>query len=226
MSFLSLSSITKSYHEPHAGQVLPVLNQLDLQMESGESVAIVGRSGCGKSTLLNVLGLLDVPDAGEYTLAGEPMAQASAEQRAAVRSGQIGFIFQLHHLLPQCTALENVLLPTLARAKRDKGQLRQRALDLLAAVGLSERVLHRPAQLSGGERQRVAVARALIHQPSLILADEPTGALDEEHAQQLTELLLGLQKQTGAALILVTHHLHQAAQMQRVLKLQGGKLTS
>ncbi|TDU63102.1 putative ABC transport system ATP-binding protein/lipoprotein-releasing system ATP-binding protein [Prosthecobacter fusiformis] len=225
MSLISLSHISKSYREPGSGNVVPVLRDVSLTIQAGESVAIVGPSGCGKSTLLNILGTLDVPDEGDYVFDGTSIAGSSPVQLAALRSEKVGFIFQLHHLMPQCTVLENVLLPTLAlKTKPDAATLQKRAESLLKSVGLQDRLNWKPAQLSGGERQRVAVVRALINQPKVILADEPTGALDEKNAESLTSLLLELQQTTGTTLVMVTHHPAQAARMGRTLKLHEGML--
>jgi lipoprotein-releasing system ATP-binding protein len=223
MPLLQLQSVSKSYREPGSDNVVPVLRDVDLSIESGESVAIVGPSGCGKSTLLNILGTLDTPDSGTVILDGESVAQCKPPRLAAIRSQKIGFIFQLHHLMPQCTVLENVLLPTLALKTKANGAA-ERAEQLLSEVGLKERLSWKPAQLSGGERQRVAVVRALINQPKLILADEPTGALDEKNAEALTSLLLNLQQSTGVSLVMVTHHPAQAARMGRVLRMHEGHL--
>lgn len=220
---LSLQNITKSYSDPGSGLSVPVLRDISLEIAASESVAIVGPSGCGKSTLLNILGTLDAPDSGQIIFDGESILKSTPEQLAALRSQKIGFIFQLHHLMPQCSVLENVLLPVLALKKQPPG-VRQRAEDLLRQVGLQDRMNWRPAQLSGGERQRVAVVRALINEPRLILADEPTGALDEKNADSLTTLLLDLQKTTGTSLVMVTHHPDQAARMGRVLKIHEGSL--
>lgn len=223
MSLVTLSNVSKSYRDPGSQISVPVLHDVSLSLEAGESVAVVGPSGCGKSTLLNILGTLDVPDSGDYFLEGESIAACTATRLAELRSRKIGFIFQLHHLMPQCTVLENVLLPTLA-LKVSAEEVRGRAEALLEQVGLKDRLSWRPAQLSGGERQRVAVVRALINQPRLILADEPTGALDEKNAEALTSLLLELQKTTGVSLVLVTHHPAQAARMSRVLRIHEGRL--
>jgi ABC-type lipoprotein export system ATPase subunit len=225
MPLLTLQSVSKSYREPGSDNVVSVLRDIDLIIEAGESVAIVGPSGCGKSTLLNILGTLDTPDSGTVMLDGESVAQCSLQRLAELRSEKIGFIFQLHHLMPQCTTLENVLLPMLAlKSKPDFKAIEQRAEQLLSEVGLKDRLTWKPAQLSGGERQRVAVVRALINQPKLILADEPTGALDEKNAEALTGLLLNLQQSTGVSLVMVTHHPAQAARMGRVLKMHEGRL--
>jgi len=225
MALLELKNISKSYTDPGSGAKVPVLHNISLSIEAGESVAIVGPSGCGKSTLLNILGTLDEPDEGEYNFDGKSLRGSSAADLSALRSQQIGFIFQLHHLMPQCTVLENVLLPTLALAEKlDANIARSRAEKLLDSVGLKDRASWKPAQLSGGERQRVAVVRALMNEPRLVLADEPTGALDEKNADSLTSLLLDLQKQTGTTLVLVTHHPAQAAKMGRVLPIHDGTL--
>lgn len=226
MPLVELKNISKSYTEPGRGEPVKVLHDLSLNLEAGESVAIVGPSGCGKSTLLNLIGTLDEPDSGEYLFDGTSLRGASAESLAKLRSTKIGFIFQLHHLLPQCSALENVLIPSLAIAGVNHIETRSRAEHLLKLVGLEQRMTWKPAQLSGGERQRVAVVRALINQPRLILADEPTGALDEHNAATLTDLLLSLQRETGVALVLVTHHRAQAERMGRVLTMKDGHLVS
>lgn len=224
MAILTLTDVCKSYGAPDSAQTVPVLRQVSLSLEAAESIAIVGPSGCGKSTLLNVMGTLDAADSGEVSLLGELLSTAKPERLAQLRSQHIGFIFQQHHLLPQCSVLENVLVPTMALAQRDAAQCRARAETLLKRVGLEHRLHWRPSQLSGGERQRVAVVRALINEPKLILADEPTGALDEKNAANLTELLLELQRETGVALVLVTHHQAQAARMSRVLTMREGSL--
>lgn len=225
MSLITLAHISKAYQEPGSGNRVQVLRDISLEIAAGESVAIVGPSGCGKSTLLNILGTLDEPDEGSYTFDGSPVAGRSPAELAALRSEKVGFIFQLHHLMPQCTVLENVLLPTLAlKTKPDAAAVQARARDLLKAVGLQDRLDWKPAQLSGGERQRVAVVRALINQPKVILADEPTGALDEKNADSLTSLLLDLQKTTGTSLVMVTHHPAQADRMGRTLRLHEGRL--
>jgi lipoprotein-releasing system ATP-binding protein len=223
MPIIQLTNVSKSYTDPGSGAQVPVLRGITLSIEPGESVAIVGPSGCGKSTLLNILGTLDQADTGEVTFDGESLAGLSAHKLAALRSQKIGFIFQMHHLMPQCSVLENVLLPTLA-LKKAPADAQQRAESLLEQVGLKERMNWKPAQLSGGERQRVAFVRALINQPRLILADEPTGALDETNAAALTDLLLTLQKSSGVTLVMVTHHRAQADRMGRVLTIHEGAL--
>lgn len=224
MPLIQLTNITKSYVDPGSGARVPVLRGITLGISAGESVAIVGPSGCGKSTLLNILGTLDSPDDGSFTFDDEDLAKGTPGQLAAIRSRKIGFIFQLHHLMPQCSVLENVLLPTLS-LKSPPADALPRAQSLLEQVGLKERMTWKPAQLSGGERQRVAFVRALINQPRLILADEPTGALDEANAAALTDLLLALQQSSGVTLVMVTHHRAQADRMNRVMTIHEGVLS-
>jgi ABC-type lipoprotein export system ATPase subunit len=206
---------------------LTVLDQVSLEVALGESLAIVGPSGSGKSTLLQIIGTLDRPTSGSVALDGRDLNGLDDEQIAAVRNRQIGFVFQSHYLLPQCTVWENVLVPTLACsdvALRERAG--ERAERLLKRVGLGERKAHRPGELSGGERQRVAVVRALINQPQLLLADEPTGSLDHASAQQLGQLLLELNREEGVTLIVVTHARDLAQRMGRVLELRDGALAA
>jgi ABC-type lipoprotein export system ATPase subunit len=204
----------------------PVLVACDLQLKAGETLAVVGPSGCGKSTLLACIGGLELPDAGAVLIDGRDIASLDDNARARLRAETIGMVFQDHHLLPQLSALENVLLPTLALA--NQGMTRaagvERALGLLAQVQLADKRDRRPAELSGGERQRVAVARALVNSPRLLLADEPTGALDQRMAEQLTDLLLKLNRSHRTALVLVTHAAPLAAHMDRTVTLVGGRL--
>jgi lipoprotein-releasing system ATP-binding protein len=222
---LKLSDVTQRY-DSGAGPVT-VLKGVSLQVARGESLAIIGPSGSGKSTLLNLIGTLDRANGGEISLAGQNLNQLDDLQLAAVRNRQIGFVFQSHHLLPQCTVLENVLVPTLASTDTaSRAAAPERAGRLLKRVGLGERLTHRPGQLSGGERQRVAVVRALINRPQLLLADEPTGALDHASAGQLAQLLLELNREEGVTLIVVTHALDLARKMGRVLELKDGILVS
>lgn len=199
-----------------------ILTDINFQLAAGAAVAIVGPSGSGKSTLLNLLGALDRPTRGTVRLADRDLSQLSEDELAGIRSRQVGFIFQLHHLLPQCTVLENVLVPTLTLPPNPDS--RERAIELLKRVGLQQRLAHRPGQLSGGECQRVAVARALINKPQLLLADEPTGSLDHANATSLGKLLLELNRQEGIALVVVTHSLELARQLPRVMELRDGKL--
>ena len=221
---LEIKNLTKTYRAPDGGDAVDVLRGVDLQMDAGETLAITGPSGSGKSTVLNIVGALDRADAGEVLVEGRDVEKLGEAEVAAYRSTTVGFIFQLHHLLPQCTVLENVLVPTLAQPRSERGVLRARAESLLAAVGLKHRVAHRPGQLSGGERQRVAVARALINQPKLLLADEPTGALDRVNAGRLVDLLVEMNRAQGVAVIMVTHAPELAGRMGRVVEVVDGKL--
>ena len=224
LMLLQVRQLSKTYRAPDGGDAVPVLQDLDLNMAERETLAIVGPSGSGKSTLLHIIGALDKPDAGEVLIDGKDVGKLNDEDAAAYRNTIVGFIFQLHHLLPQCTVLENVLVPTLAQRNGNATELRARAEQLLDAVGLKHRLQHRPGELSGGERQRVAVARALINRPRLLLADEPTGALDRVSATKLVDLLAGLNETQGVTLVMVTHSLEVAQRMQRVVELRDGKL--
>jgi ABC-type lipoprotein export system ATPase subunit len=220
-----LNHVTKVYAPLDGGPAVEVLKGVDFQLAAGEAVAIIGPSGSGKSTLLNILGALDQPTDGQARLDGRDLRGLTEAELATVRNRTIGFIFQLHHLLPQCTTLENVLIPTLTAP----GQLQtdatvQRAHRLLERVGLKGHLAHRPGQLSGGERQRVAVVRALINRPKLVLADEPTGSLDHAAADNLGRLLLELNREEGVALVLVTHARELAQRLPRVLELRDGVL--
>jgi ABC-type lipoprotein export system ATPase subunit len=220
-----LHNITRRYEAPESGGALTVLEGISLEVGRGESLAIVGPSGSGKSTLLHIIGTLDRPTSGEVVLDGQDLGQLDEVCLAAVRNRQIGFVFQDHYLLPQCSVLENVLVPSLVcKDPAVRLEAGPRAGRLLRRVGLAERLSHRPGQLSGGERQRVAVVRALINQPQLVLADEPTGALDPASAGQLGQLLLELNRENGVTLIVVTHALGLAERMGRVLELKDGKL--
>jgi lipoprotein-releasing system ATP-binding protein len=223
-TLLKLSNVTQRYDSGAA--TVNVLRGISLEVARGETLAIIGPSGSGKSTLLNIIGTLDRPVAGEVTLAGQDLGRLEESCLARVRNRQIGFIFQAHHLLPQCTVLENVLVPTIPVTDGVSRQgAPKRAERLLKRVGLGERLTHRPGQLSGGERQRVAVVRALINQPQLILADEPTGALDRASAKELGQLLIELNHEEGVTLIVVTHALDLARKMDRILELKDGILT-
>ena len=201
-----------------------VLRGVDLSVEAGESIAIVGPSGSGKSTLLNLIGGLDRPSSGHVLLEGVDLAQLGPDRLAGLRSEKIGFVFQTHHLLPQCSALENVLIPTLVRSTRSREQAAARGRELLGRVGLAERGRRLPAQLSGGECQRVALVRALINEPRLLLADEPSGSLDRESSEAMAELLAELNREHGVTLITVTHSETLAGRMARVLALDDGRL--
>lgn len=223
-ALLELVEVTKHYEGPD-GAAPPVLRGVNLRVEKGESLAVVGPSGSGKSTLLNLIGALDRPTSGRVLLNGTDLATLDDNALALLRNREIGFIFQLHHLLPQCTVMENVLVPTLvARADAAGEPPERRARRLLERVGLAERADYFPGQLSGGERQRVAVVRALINAPKLLLADEPTGSLDRASAENLATLLVELNREERVTLILVTHALDLAARMGRVLELRDGAL--
>jgi ABC-type lipoprotein export system ATPase subunit len=222
---LELSDVAKSYEATADAPATPVLRNVNLRLDAGEAVAIVGPSGSGKSTLLNIIGTLDRPSSGRVLLDGRDLSTLDDRALAAVRSREIGLVFQLHHLLPQCTVLENVLVPTLAGRPGPRcEEPPARARRLLQRVGLSERLGHRPGQLSGGERQRVAVVRALINEPKLLLADEPTGALDRAAADNLAALFVELNREEGVALLVSTHAMSLAARMSRALELCDGTL--
>lgn len=219
---LHLARVGKHY--PGAGaDDLSVLTGLNLELQAGEPVAIIGPSGSGKTTLLNLLGTLDQPDSGRVLLDGEDVTRFNEKELAAVRNRKIGFIFQSHYLLPQCTVWENVLVPTLAGGGPVE-DVEKRAARLLERVGLGGRLHHRPGQLSGGERQRVAVVRSLINAPKLLLADEPTGALDRKNAESLVDLLLELNREENVTLVVVTHAADLAHKIGRVFELRDGRL--
>ena len=205
MNVLELKKVTKRYDSQDGGPSLEVLNDLDLNVATGEFIAITGASGCGKSTLMNLIGTLDEPSAGEIIFDERNLTKMSDREKSRLRNVEIGFVFQLHHLLPQCTALENVLMPTIPIGKGRDHDTIERAKDLLTRTGLAERMSHRPALLSGGERQRVALVRALINSPKLLLADEPTGSLDETASLELMEMLAELRISENLTMILVTH---------------------
>lgn len=222
---LRLKEVSKRFASP-GGEVVHVLREVSLDVARGEALAIIGPSGSGKTTLLNVIGTLDLPTSGSVLLEGEELTRLNEAQLAEVRNRRIGFVFQAHHLLPQCTVLENVLVPTLAtRNEVVRDGAPERAKRLLERVGLGGRLRHRPGQLSGGERQRVAVVRALINEPRLLLADEPTGALDRVSADNLGQLLVELNRELRLTLIVVTHSLELAHRLERVLEMRDGRLS-
>ena len=222
-ALVQLENVTKTYPTP-GGEGLTVLEAVSLAVSGGESLAVVGPSGSGKSTLLNIIGTLDRPTTGRVLLDGRDLSHLGDDELAAVRSRRVGFVFQLHHLLPQCTALENVLVPALAGGGTVAPETEQRGKQLLARVGLADRMAYRPGHLSGGERQRVAVARALINQPALLLADEPTGSLDREASANLEQLLVEVNREEGVTLIVVTHASPLAAHMAQAMELRDGRL--
>jgi lipoprotein-releasing system ATP-binding protein len=217
---VALYNVSKEY--PDIPQPLRVLRDASFELQAGESAAIVGPSGCGKSTLLNLIGTLDRPTSGTIRLEDRDITGMSETQCAALRNTEIGFVFQLHHLLPQCSVMENVLVPTLVNGQTE--QTVARARHLLDRVGLSDRAHQLPGKLSGGERQRAAVVRALINKPRLLLADEPTGSLNPTGAEQLARLLLELNREENMALLVVTHSDAVAALMDRVYELRDGVL--
>ncbi len=218
---LVLRDIRRTFHQ--AGNDLQVLRGADVSIAPGETVALVGPSGAGKSTLLHIAGLLERPDSGEVIVGGEACSGLSDDRRTALRRTAIGFIYQFHHLLPEFTALENVVVPQMI-AGASKSAARKRAGELLGMVGLSEREGHRPAKLSGGEQQRVAIARALANSPAVLIADEPTGNLDQETADRVFDLLMRLTRETGVSSLVATHNPDLAARMDRTLALKNGVL--
>lgn len=221
-AILEARALRKTYRGGD-NELVEVLNHVDLSVGRGEVVAVVGASGAGKSTLLHLLGALEAPTAGETFLDGVAYSTLSEESKNTLRNRRLGFVFQFHHLLREFTALENVMMPLLI-AGRPKAEAESRAAELLAAVGLAGRLTHRPAQLSGGEQQRCAVARALVHDPEVLLADEPSGNLDHAHSGLLHDLLLNLARTLETALVVVTHNRLLAERADRVLLLENGLL--
>jgi len=219
---IELESVSRTYDGP-AGPV-NVLRDVSLAVDEAETVAVLGRAGSGKTTLLNLMGALDTPTSGHVRFEGSDLGRLDEAARAAFRNDRVGFVFQEHHLLPQLTVWENVLVPALVGGVSDA--VEERARRLLARVGLEDRLGHTPGALSGGERQRVAVVRALVNEPGLLLADEPTGSLDRATAGEIAALLVGLNREEKTALVVVTHDEDLAGRMDRVLRLRDGVLTS
>ncbi|SFR34676.1 lipoprotein-releasing system ATP-binding protein [Yoonia tamlensis] len=219
---LNVKDLTKTYNAGKPGEVR-VLQGVSLAVKPGEVVGLVAPSGAGKSTLLHIAGLLDSADSGSVAIAGTDMTKLSDRKRTAVRRDTVGFIYQFHHLLPEFSALENIVIPQLANGVSDTAA-QARALDLLDRVGIADRASHRPAALSGGEQQRVAFCRALANEPALLLADEPTGNLDPDTSDQVFDALMGLVRDTGLAAVIATHNLALAARMDRQVRLTAGVL--
>ncbi|HEB52281.1 MAG TPA: ABC transporter ATP-binding protein [bacterium] len=224
---LQARAITKSY--AIGKREIPVLRGVDLDLHAGEKVALLGASGAGKSTLLHLLGLLDRPTAGEVRYDGRPVQDLSVAERALLRHRQVGFVFQFYHLIPELTALQNVLLARMMGTTvfgywRQRRRARSAGVAMLEQVGLGERLHHRPAELSGGERQRVAIARALLAEPRVLLADEPTGNLDSETAQGVVELMFSIQRERDLAFLLVTHDEQLAARCDRIVRMKDGTI--
>ncbi len=222
---LQLENITKRFAHPSRPEEITVLDGLSLEVSAGETMAVVGPSGSGKSTLLNIMGALERPSGGTVRLDGRNLADLGDQELSRIRNREIGFVFQLHYLLPQCTVLENVQIPSIPLGREaDHAAVRDRAVRLLERVGLGEHLDHFPAQLSGGELQRVAVVRALINQPRLLLADEPTGSLDKESSQNLGEILVRFNREEGTTLVVVTHSEELAGLLDSVYRLENGRL--
>ena len=222
-TILACEAVCKNYYD---GQLnVQVLDNLTLQVEKGRSIGIVGASGSGKSTLLHILGGLDKPTSGRVSLMGQDLSELSQKQLSGLRNRHLGFVYQFHHLLPEFSALENVMMPLLI-GKRPKEQARERALLMLEKVGLKDRVQHRPGELSGGERQRAAIARALVTDPACLLADEPTGNLDRKNALNILDMMMELKQELGTALVVVTHDDEMAARFDRVLNMTDGALSA
>ncbi|BCG48543.1 Lipoprotein-releasing system ATP-binding protein LolD [Citrifermentans bremense] len=220
-SLLEVKNLYKSYGE--AAAKVEVLKGIDLTVEPGDTIALVGPSGAGKSTLLHIMGTIDRPTSGEVLFDGQPVFALGDQPLAAFRNRSIGFVFQFHHLLPEFSALENVMMPLLIGGEK-RSKVEGRARELLSDVGLAHRVTHRPGELSGGEQQRVAIARALVRQPRLLLADEPTGNLDMKTSHEVHELLYSIQRSTGISLVIVTHNEQLAAGMNRTIRVVDGKI--
>jgi lipoprotein-releasing system ATP-binding protein len=221
---LDLAGIEKGYNHGRPNEI-NVLRGVDLSVKPGEVVALVAPSGAGKSTLLHIAGLLDTPDAGQVRIGGEDVTGLGDRRRTAIRRNDVGFIYQFHHLLPEFSALENIVLPQLANGAGQRAA-EARARDLLGRVGIADRADHRPAALSGGEQQRVAFCRAMANQPRLLLADEPTGNLDPETSDRVFAALMDLVRDTGLAALIATHNLELAARMDRTVRLDTGKVVT
>lgn len=219
---ISLNGIVKRFYIGKPNE-LEILHEINLEVERGEFVSIVGESGSGKSTLMNIIGALDRPTEGEYRLQGKNIGEAKDRELSSIRNQEIGFVFQTYNLIPRTTALENVELPMLY-GKMKKTERRERARELLELVGMKERMLHKPEELSGGQKQRTAIARAMANDPSIILADEPTGALDSETSRRIIDIFHRLHREQGKTIVLITHSTELAQETDRVVKISDGRI--
>lgn len=219
---ISLNGIVKRFYIGKPNE-LEILHGINLEVEHGEFVSIVGESGSGKSTLMNIIGALDRPTEGEYRLQGKNIGEAKDRELSSIRNQEIGFVFQTYNLIPRTTALENVELPMLY-GKMKKTERRERARELLELVGMKERMLHKPEELSGGQKQRTAIARAMANDPSIILADEPTGALDSETSRRIIDIFHRLHREQGKTIVLITHSTELAQETDRVVKISDGRI--
>lgn len=219
---ISLNGIVKRFYIGKPNE-LEILHGINLEVERGEFVSIVGESGSGKSTLMNIIGALDRPTEGEYRLQGKNIGEAKDRELSSIRNQEIGFVFQTYNLIPRTTALENVELPMLY-GKMKKTERRERARELLELVGMKERMLHKPEELSGGQKQRTAIARAMANDPSIILADEPTGALDSETSRRIMDIFHRLHREQGKTIVLITHYTELAQETDRVVKISDGRI--
>lgn len=219
---ISLNGIVKRFYIGKPNE-LEILHGINLEVERGEFVSIVGESGSGKSTLMNIIGALDRPTEGEYRLQGKNIGEAKDRELSSIRNQEIGFVFQTYNLIPRTTALENVELPMLY-GKMKKTERRERARELLELVGMKERMLHKPEELSGGQKQRTAIARAMANDPSIILADEPTGALDSETSRRIIDIFHRLHREQGKTIVLITHSTELAQETDRVVKISDGRI--
>lgn len=219
---ISLNGIVKRFYIGKPNE-LEILHGINLEVERGEFVSIVGESGSGKSTLMNIIGALDRPTEGEYRLQGKNIGEAKDRELSSIRNQEIGFVFQTYNLIPRTTALENVELPMLY-GKMKKTERRERARELLELVGMKERMLHKPEELSGGQKQRTAIARAMANDPSIILADEPTGALDSETSRRIIDIFHRLHREQGRTIVLITHSTELAQETDRVVKISDGRI--
>lgn len=221
---VAIDAVTKDYAAGKTSPAVHVLSGVSLRVAEGDSISITGPSGSGKSTLLNIMGLLDTPSSGRVRFNGADASGLSDDEASRVRNRKIGFIFQMHYLLPQCTVLENILIPALPLGKKQYDEAYARGITLLKTAGIENRMHHRPAQLSGGEQLRAAVVRALINEPDILLADEPTGSLDRKTAGEISELIISINRDRKRALVIVTHAHELAGRMEQQFELKDGML--